>query len=299
MGRNVSDYVFATVAYGDVFEYPLTGDDLYFWCIKKVPRKNIRTMKIPGVARRDCLFTLRGREHIIDSYAQRPSISRRKREVARSAARWLRFIPSLTLVGITGGLAVNNVTVDDDIDLFCITASHTLWITRALTTMLIDMLGIRRRPGDREVSNKICLNMFMSEDALAIPKKEQDLFSAHEVLQMEPLWARGRSYRDFLEKNSWVAALLPIAWNVKRTGRNNHPKSSYIWTSISVFFLRWLEFPARVIQLWYMRRRRTREVITPKMLRFHPEDARRWVKREFEKRLSKRNIPLDNIFYAD
>jgi hypothetical protein len=298
MGRKLSECLFATVAYADIFDYPLTGDDLYFWCIQKTPRKNIRAVRIPSVVTHNFYFTLRGREYIVNKYNSRHAISQEKREIARNAARWLRIIPSLTLVGLTGGVAVNNATPNDDVDLFCISARGTMWITRALTTLLIDILGLRRRPGDRNVADKICLNMFMSEGALAIPKNERDLFSAHEVLQMEPLWARGKSYRDFLEKNSWVKYLLPVAWNVKRWGHNNHPKASYVWTRISVNILRLFENPAKFLELRYMKNRRTHEVITKHLLRFHPEDARRRVRAEFAKRLSKRNIPLDNVFYA-
>lgn len=55
---------------------------------------------------------------------------------------------------------------------------------------------------------------------------------------------------------------------------------------------------ARFIQLWYMRKRRTTEVISDRVLRFHPRDARIWVKDTLQKRLAPFNIPLDNIFYA-
>jgi hypothetical protein len=298
MGLSLSDYLFATVAYADIFDYPLTADDIYFWCINKFPSKNFRAEKIPGVRNLNYLFTLRGRQSIADTHTQRHIVSKEKREIARRVGTWLRIIPSVTLVGVTGGVAVNNAVPNDDIDLFIITARDTLWITRALVTFCVEVLGIRRHPDDTNVKNKICLNMFMSESVLAIPKKEQDLYSAHEVLQMEPLWARGNSYRQFLEANIWVKKILPVAWDVKRAGHNNHPKASYVWTAVSVFFLRRLEKPAKYFQLWYMKSRRTHEVIAPRLLRFHPSDARVWIKKELEKRLSKRNIPLDNIFYG-
>jgi hypothetical protein len=297
MGVSTSDYLFATVAYADIFDYPLSSDDIYFWSIKKVSRQSLRTEKIPGVVHNNCLFTLKGRQSIRTSIVKRQTISKEKRDRARGVGKWLKLIPSVTLVGVTGGVAVNNALPNDDIDLFIITARDTLWITRVLVTFIVELLGVRRHPSDRNVKNKICLNMFMSERSLGIPKKEQDLYTAHEVLQMAPLWARGNSYKQFLESNSWVKNLLPIAWGIKHVGRNNHPKASYFWTYISVFFLRFLEKPSKYVQLWYMSSRRTREVITPRILKFHPNDARVWIRKEFEKRLSKRNIPLDKVFY--
>jgi hypothetical protein len=198
---------------------------------------------------------------------------------------------------VTGGLAVNNADKQDDIDLFFITSRGALWISRLLATAVVELLGKRRKPGDRDVTDKICLNMFMSEDALRLPAGEQDLFAAHEVLQMEPLWGRGDSHWQFLRANSWVKTLLPVAWDIKRAARNNHPKNTYVWTRFAVVVLRLFELPVKIAQLWYMRGRRKNEIITSGVLRFHPRDARAWIRDKLSTRLTKYNIPLDNIFY--
>lgn len=298
MSTTLSDYLYATVAYADIFDYPLTEDDLYYWSVKKIPRKNFLVRSIPGTAQEQFLLFLKGRKNIIDVCQKRVSASKRKWEIARWVAGWLQYIPTVFLVGVTGGVAANNADSEDDIDLFFITAKKTIWISRLLVILVLDLLGIRRKPGDTRVSNKICVNMFMSEDAMGVVKKEQDLFSAHEVLQMEPLWSRRNTYWRFLQANVWVSDLLPVAWNIKNIGRNQHPKISHWWTRVSRKMLRNIEVPAKYFQLWYMRRRRSREVITEGVLRFHPRDARVWIKEEFKKRLAKRNIPLDNVFYA-
>ena len=59
-----------------------------------------------------------------------------------------------------------------------------------------------------------------------------------------------------------------------------------------------IELLARKLQLWYMKKRRTNEVITDTALRFHPKDARVWVKKKFAARLKRYHIPLDKVFYA-
>lgn len=48
-----------------------------------------------------------------------------------------------------------------------------------------------------------------------------------------------------------------------------------------------LEALARWVQLKYMSSRRTTEVVEPGRIRFHPQDARRWVLKEYQKRLEK------------
>ncbi len=46
-----------------------------------------------------------------------------------------------------------------------------------------------------------------------------------------------------------------------------------------------LEVLARWLQLKYMAPRRTTEVIEPGRIRFHPQDARKWVLKEYHQRL--------------
>jgi hypothetical protein len=48
-----------------------------------------------------------------------------------------------------------------------------------------------------------------------------------------------------------------------------------------------LEALARWLQLKYMASKRTTEVIETGRLRFHPQDARNWVLKEYQKRLKK------------
>jgi hypothetical protein len=55
-------------------------------------------------------------------------------------------------------------------------------------------------------------------------------------------------------------------------------------------FLTKLEALARWAQLKYMSPRRTTEVIEPGRIRFHPQDARQWVLKAYQKRLKKLKI---------
>jgi hypothetical protein len=51
-----------------------------------------------------------------------------------------------------------------------------------------------------------------------------------------------------------------------------------------------LEALARRIQLKYMASRRTTEIVESGRIRFHPQDARQWVLKEYQKRLKKLKI---------
>lgn len=297
--------LFATILYADVFDWPLTRDELILWGIQT----QSKTFRIPSTiaVRRSpygMFYLLAHRNNFVDARQTKEVNANQKWKIARRVATFMQIIPTLKLVGVTGGLSRNNVKEEDDIDLFCITKSGTVWISRLLAILLVELLGIRRRPEDTDVADKICLNMFMSEDALSVAMKERDLFAAYEVLQMTPLWERGGAYKKFLMANSWAAKFLLNAWkkkylvsSIKYQGKTQNGFISLILNTFTLI-LTLFEPLARIIQLWYMRHRRTTEVIAPGVLRFHPRDARDWIKRAFEQRLSRYNLPLDKIFYA-
>ena len=196
---------YAALAYADIFEYPLTLREwrLFSLFISRPPVK-----KLAGVEKRivnaTTYYFLRGREKIINTRLSRTHFALSKWKKAAIVARALGRIPTVHLVGVTGGLAMNNAKQDDDIDLYCVTEKNTLWMTRFLVTIFVSLLGVRRTPKAKDVTDMFCLNMFTTVDGMSIPVGERDLFSAHEVVQMVPLWERKGTYRKFILHNRWV-----------------------------------------------------------------------------------------------
>lgn len=282
----------ATLLYADIFDYPLTRSDLATWSVKR------KESSLPKEAGKKGQFVfLPGRAKLVPIRMRREQAAIEKWTIAQKAGTMLRYIPTIQLVGVTGGLAMDNAKEHDDIDFFFIVSNGSLWISRLLAIVTIELLGRRRRRGAIKVKDMICLNMFMTRASLAIPKAEHDLYVAHEVLQMKPLWERGGVYGLFLRQNSWVKRFLPNAWHKKCRIQNAEFRMKENTSIFTIQLLKFMEPLARMIQLWYMKKHRTTEVIGDMMLRFHPKDARVWVKRALLSRLARYNIPLDNIFY--
>lgn len=288
MNITLRDAIFAAVSYAGIFDYPLTEEEVRIWLpyIRKFSRRSLKNM----------YSSYHFDRRQFEKRKKRALWSADKWVSARRVAKFLKIIPTITLVGVTGGLTRSNAGDADDIDFLIITTPKTLWVTRALSTILLDLFRLRRRPRDTKFRNLICLNMFMSEDGLRVPPKERDFFTAHEVLLMTPLWERDGVYKRFLYANAWVRKFLPNAWQK----RNQELGESYSLPLIhtSGFLLQLIEPVAQFIQLRYMNRRRTTEVISDNVVRFHPRDARVWIKRELGERLTHFNVPLDKIFYG-
>lgn len=313
MNITSSDAIISALCYADIFEYPLTEYELRMWapfCVTRPLRGILHGVALQkliyrAVSHRTIYYSLRPIKRLIAIRSKREAWSTEKWNRARKVARLLSIIPTIQLVGVTGGLTRSNTRSEDDIDFLIITAGRTLWVTRALSTIFLDVFRLRRRPADTNVKNLVCLNMFMSEAGLSVPKKERDFFAAHEVLLMTPLWERSGVYKRFLHANAWVKKFLPNAWEEKsQTSKLNVQrgkrfyKNPFLMLVIVIWSLRFFEPLARNMQIRYMNRRRTTEVISDTVIRFHPRDARGWIKRKLGERLTRFNVPLDKIFYG-
>ncbi len=296
MKLSLRSSILSTLAYADIFSYPLEEQELWKYLIGppttlKTFRETLARLKHKkNIAYRDGYYCLPNRFALIGEREKRKRASRRKFTRAQYAARILAHIPTIWCIGISGSLAMGNTRPEDDIDFFLITAPHTLWLTRFLANTLMDALGLRRKPHEKHVQDKICLNMFYDGSRLLLPVRERDLFSAHEIVQMVCLFERYDTYARFLRENIWTSHFLPHAKSVLRAiGR-----AKTQWYSR----LGLLEQLCKAGELWYMKNKQTGEVIGSTMLRFHPVDARVWIKEALRMRLRKYNLPLDKIFYA-
>jgi len=300
--------ILKTLAYADVFDFPLKEDEIGKYLIISAKGKRQKAklqIKIQKLIRegkieeKEGFYFLRGREKIVKIRKERERESRKKLQIARGIGEILKFIPTIKMVAVTGALAISNSKAGDDIDLLIVNQKGRIWTTRFLATIFVEMFAKRRRPGDKDIANKICLNMFLDEGYLEIPEKEQDLFSGHEVVQLKPLWDRNNTYQKFLATNQWVEKYLPNAIRKlkaqklkrKTTAKNSKPEEKKLLALSCRFALCALRFALvenalKRFQLWYMRKRRTTEVISNGLIRFHPKDARVWVLKEYYKRLN-------------
>lgn len=204
--------ILRTLTYADIFDYPLKENEIYRFLISKSQMSSSRFQEEllalpPGIFQKDGFYFLKGRERIVSLRKKRERWSREKLKIAKRVAGWLKLIPSIKMVAVTGALAMENSDEEDDIDLFIITSANRLWLNRGLVVTFLRLAGLYRRPG--KIKNKICPNMLLDESHLRIPKKEQDLFSAHEVCQLKLLWDRDETYQKFVKENQWVKRFLP------------------------------------------------------------------------------------------
>ena len=290
--------ILKTLIYSDIFDFPLTKEDL--WRFLVVARSVDRTSfekalnEFPPVKwehkweHRKGFYFLSGREKIVSKRIKRKKESQKKLNLAGKVIQKLSLVPTVLFVGISGGLALENSDEKDDIDLFVITSKNSLWITRLILVLLLILMGQYRGRGNPPLggeSNKICLNMLIDEKGLMLERSRQNLYTAHEIVQLKPIFDRNSTYNKFLSANKWVTKFLPNGIVIKKLSNEviKNKKLNYPITDL-------LNYLAKAIQLWYMKEHRTRETVGDHFLAFHPFEYKDHVLKEYNKRLKQYEV---------
>lgn len=297
----LGEAILRTLAYFDVFDYPLTPTELWRWLwpdpqqpVSKVTPEDVQTA-ITGneladqISRVDGFVVLAGRETLVKTRADRRATNERKWKRAESAARFLELVPFVKMVAVANTLAINNARSASDIDFFIVTSSQHIWIARFIVTGIINLLGWRRH--GTKITNRICLSFYVTTAALDLaPLKstEPDPHFTFWAAQMVPLLDDGKTYEQFRTANPWVTAALPNAWIEPRRERVLKPNSSL--QSIKNFYSIFFSSPTGImIENWARTRQMkkmeantnsraaeptTDVIISEDVLKFHEADRR-------------------------
>jgi hypothetical protein len=259
-----------TIDYSSIFKSHLTLEDLHHWLIspKKSSLKSLSSFLNRHPNLKNQLVPPSNEDRL-----KKTRLTQKKLKSINSLVSLLKRIPTIHLIALTGSLSVNNPASQDDIDLMIITSPNTLWLTRPLVILATSLLSKRRKPNQQSTNNHVCINLWLDQKELTVPKRKQNLYTAHEVLQIKPLFDRGDTYQQFIKANSWTKRHLINAYTTVLGTGPSHQLSDH-----QVGF-RILDLPTKVfnllifnLQYLYMKKKITNEYITPHVAYFHPRD---------------------------
>ncbi len=201
--------ILLTVLYADLFDYPLTRDELYRRLVHTASNRvafsrAVAALTGPYLTATQGYLTWTGREDLAAVREHRRQAAKTLWAAAYRYAGWLARVPFVRMVAVSGSLALRNAEPESDIDLFCITAPNRLWLARAWIVPLSKLTSKLPRLFPRY----LCPNYILTLNALDI--EDGNLFTAHEVTQAVPLWGSD-AYRCFVRANPWVHDFLPHA----------------------------------------------------------------------------------------
>ncbi len=255
------------IIYHSLFDYRLSGDNRIRWKAGKRLILKSNNVKLPILS----VKTKKEREEFM-------LINRHKKALAVSAAKVLSIIPTILFVGITGSLAMENAKKASDIDVMIITKANTLWITRIFAPIVLLLFGFKiRRAFMKDEEDRICMNVWIDETSLDLPGMPHNAYTAHEIAQVVPLTNKKKQFEKWLSLHRWVIDYWPFALSAKPVKANT--QTSIVVTTLAVplnIFAYW-------VQVFYMRRKVTRETFSPHYAYFHPFDWGEVVERKLRK----------------
>ena len=289
---NSEQAIVKTLLYSDVFEYPLDRNQIWKYLIsdKKIDKNNFdkKLDKINTVVHRNKnFFFIKDKNSSVLKRFKKEKESYKKIKKALTTIKVLSKIPTVKLIGISGNLSLLNAGRKDDIDLFIVSSKNTAWSTRLLLILLLKLLGKHRKREDREVSDKFCLNMIIDEEKLSQPGSLRNLYTAHEIAQLLPIFEREDTFGKFADSNQWMVKYLPNSISEMKKNKIEGDISSN-WEKLAVKILEVSRFEkiAMIFQKALISRNLTREIVQDKYIALHPRDYGALIIKNYSSRLT-------------
>ncbi|GGA99842.1 hypothetical protein [Puia dinghuensis] len=197
--------ILKTLAYFDVFHYPLTLEDIRYFLDTEASETAVR-LETEALLREGRLYrtgpfyslqndpTLAARRLRCESHADKLLV------IANRGGKLLYQFPYVRGVYISGSLSKRCADEKADIDYFIITRANRLWIARTMMHIFKKLTYLRGH------QHRYCMNYYIDEEALEI--KEKNLFTAIELLTLMPVCGNG-SIAGFFQANDWTTGYLP------------------------------------------------------------------------------------------
>ncbi|PTQ95126.1 hypothetical protein C8P68_106341 [Mucilaginibacter yixingensis] len=202
---SINRNILATLAYFDMFSYPLTRVEILLYLQQKYYQPDVDAALRYMVASRAIYrfgdyYTLRNDPTLI---SRRITGNRKAGELIKIAHRvsdlLIRF-PYVRGIAISGSLSKNYADDESDVDLFIITAKNRLWIARSFMHLLKKLSFLFNK------QHYFCMNYYVDEEQLEITEK--NIYTAIEVVTLMPL--QGDSvFESFYAENTWTQVFLP------------------------------------------------------------------------------------------
>ena len=151
---------------------------------------------------------LKGRDFLVKERERREVISENNLKKAGRILKKINHAPFLKGVFISGSLGMRNASEKSDIDFLVVAKKGRIFTVRFFLTLILDFLGERRKPG--KIAGKICLNHYLTEDALKV-NGTQNVYGSYLYFHNFPVINRDNIFEKFKKSNNWMKEFL-IFW---------------------------------------------------------------------------------------
>lgn len=312
--ENFHSSIVQTLSYFDIFEYPLTSEELYrfLWNGEKVITYTEFVIELEKemsflstyIERKNGYYFLKGKEEYIAKRERKVLYTEEKMRIAERAARKIRFLPFVRAMFVCNQLPVG-VHPESDIDVFIVVSPGKIWFSRALIAAVLSFFVLRQtnflffQKKNKSMKDKICLSFYATDNHLdlsSVQLPNTDIYLAYWLIQLIPVFDPENFYQKIQYENRWVQKYIPHGfkhfhlierWSVKNT------RLAQGWKHVCIFLLQgWLGRKAEGFARAFQRNRLvfdkaktgTHIIVSDNLLKFHENDRREFFRSEWRKR---------------
>ena len=198
--------ILKTLGYFDLFQYPLTRDEIYLFHPEQVSSAIVFN-ELEVLVNDKIIF----RPDEFYSLQNDPALSQRRRtgnllaveqmKIALKVSQFLSGFPYVKGIAVSGSLSKNFATENSDIDFFVVTAANRLWVARTFMHLYKKLTFLTGK------QHWFCMNYYVDEAVLEIPEK--NIFTAMEIVTLVPMYGKA-AIGNFFSSNDWTKIYFPL-----------------------------------------------------------------------------------------
>ncbi len=206
---NTRENILRTLAYFDIFQYPLTKEELFTFHETPAEPATVNEAILnllleKQIFKVDEFYSLLNNRSLAERRRIGNSNALIEMKNAFKAARLLSRFPYVKGLAISGSLSKNYADENTDVDFFVITTANRLWIARTIMHVFYKLIYFSGR------QKWFCMNYYVDELGFEIPEK--NIFTAMEIVTLVPIQGR-QCFNRFIENNQWTKTFFPLANN--------------------------------------------------------------------------------------
>lgn len=223
MSSYLRNSILATLAYYDIFDYPLTLIEIHNYLINpsRIMRvtDGIGEIDISDIAdeseklvhshilnQKNGFYFINSRDNLYEVRLQRQKIADQKWEKFLKLTRFLALAPYLRGVFASGSLALGNTDEKSDFDVLIIAQSGRLYTCRLFLWLITSLLRVRRKKHEIIAPDKFCFNHYITNGNLQLV--HESLFNAQTYANLKPAMIKPETVVKFYESNLWISNYL-------------------------------------------------------------------------------------------
>lgn len=298
----LKEAIVETIAFFDMFNFPLTETEILKYIKIKsdyleVRKELMNLIRDKVVCSCEGLYFLVGADLNIEARKENYNHSDRKFKLALKVSKYFLIIPWIKLICVANNIGTDNLKNSGDIDLFIVSKSKKIWLTRLFVVLIAKIMNVR--PQKNNKTDKICLSFFISEDSLDLSELRQggeaDKYLEYWLLGLNPIYSKDNTFEMLFKANRKIIDNFPNYYEQKISSKRKMNKqiSGFYELNWELFFGK-LESLVKNIQIKIMpaelksiASQGVGVILGDNVIKLHLNDKREEFRKKYNEKISK------------